>query len=324
MEYRKELLSLKPGDLLIHEGSTGKELFMIMDGRARAYVVRNGKKFPLAGFSRGDMLGELSLVDQKARSASVEAMTAMKVVRIRFDQFSTEDPEALPWIVLMVKGLSARMRVTNQKLVAMQSALDWIKQTQGGQLSRHLLQDTQRLLQALVIATRNVSLPLASLKVQESVERSVGTHSVPWNSFLRALDASAHIALNDGDEVISVDHEALSELCEALAQSSLSVWKSALSPDAESILESLCQWAAGQKTDQPVQLGEEELRSLVGSSDTEWSNLGLDELEKRALLERSETGLWQLHPREFLARFKTLRFISELGLAGLFPEKSSS
>jgi hypothetical protein len=226
----------------------------------------------------------------------------------------------------MVKGLSARMRFANQKLVAMQSALDWMKQTQGGQLSRHFLQDTQRLLQALALVCQDQKLPCSGLKVQELVERKVGTHSVPWNSLLRALASSGLIELDDADNFNSLDLKGIDSLSEELAQSSLSLWKNPLSPSAEAALESLASWVSRSPSASFLDLKASDVPNVFGNSDgfdAEWIQLGLEELESNGLILKIENDHRQIEVETFLSRYRFLRFLSDLGISGLFPEKSN-
>ncbi|MFM7410817.1 MAG: Crp/Fnr family transcriptional regulator [Actinomycetota bacterium] len=62
-----EHLTLKAGTTMITQGTTGKQAFVILSGTAT--VKRNGKKIATA--QAGAMVGELSLLDQGSRTATV-------------------------------------------------------------------------------------------------------------------------------------------------------------------------------------------------------------------------------------------------------------
>src|SRR2546423_843701 len=66
----------KPGDVLVKEGATGREFFIIMDGKAR--VTRKGKEVNVLG--PGDFFGELALLDRSVRNATVTAVSDMEVL----------------------------------------------------------------------------------------------------------------------------------------------------------------------------------------------------------------------------------------------------
>lgn len=64
------------GDVLIKEGATGREFFVIMDGKAR--VTRKGKEVNVLG--PGDFFGELALLDRAVRNATVTATSDMELL----------------------------------------------------------------------------------------------------------------------------------------------------------------------------------------------------------------------------------------------------
>jgi CRP-like cAMP-binding protein len=81
---RKELLELArhsedveipPGTVLIKEGAIGKEFFVIVDGEA--VITRRGKKVTRRG--PGEFFGEISLLEDTPRMATVTAKTPLRV-----------------------------------------------------------------------------------------------------------------------------------------------------------------------------------------------------------------------------------------------------
>src|ERR1041385_8169879 len=64
------------GEVLIKEGSTGREFFVILDGTAE--ITRNGKR--VADIGPGSFFGELALLDKSPRNATVTAKTDLEVV----------------------------------------------------------------------------------------------------------------------------------------------------------------------------------------------------------------------------------------------------
>ncbi len=74
----------KAGDEIIREGSSGKFMYVLIDGQAR--VSKRGDGFrarDLAELARGDCFGEMTLVDNAPRSATVKAETACILIRIQ-------------------------------------------------------------------------------------------------------------------------------------------------------------------------------------------------------------------------------------------------
>ena len=72
------------GNRIISEGDTGNFMYVVINGEARVVKQGNGyKKHELGNFGRGDCFGEMALVDQSPRSASIEAVSDCILLRIR-------------------------------------------------------------------------------------------------------------------------------------------------------------------------------------------------------------------------------------------------
>jgi CRP/FNR family cyclic AMP-dependent transcriptional regulator len=71
------------GRVLIREGATGGECFVIVKGRVE--VLRNGK--PVAEAGPGEVLGELALLDRKPRNASAVALEPSRLLVLARTEF---------------------------------------------------------------------------------------------------------------------------------------------------------------------------------------------------------------------------------------------
>ena len=69
-------VDVKAGRILVEEGRTGHEVFLILDGTAT--VKRKNRK--VATLGPGQYFGELALLDKGPRTATVQADTDMKVL----------------------------------------------------------------------------------------------------------------------------------------------------------------------------------------------------------------------------------------------------
>jgi CRP-like cAMP-binding protein len=94
------------GDVIAEEGKHGVGFFVIASGTAT--VTRHGEK--VATFGAGDHFGEIALIDDGARTATVTAetdLTAHVLVAWDFRPLVKEDPN-LAWGLL--QGLAAILR----------------------------------------------------------------------------------------------------------------------------------------------------------------------------------------------------------------------
>jgi len=71
-------LAFAPGDQIVRERSLGETVFVVMEGRAK--VTRNGRR--VGEVLPGDFFGELSAIDGGPRTASITAVTPVRVVRL--------------------------------------------------------------------------------------------------------------------------------------------------------------------------------------------------------------------------------------------------
>ena len=86
-----EDLEIPAGDVLCREGDTGKEFFVIVDGETE--VTSNGK--PVAERGGGDFVGEIALLEDTRRTATVTAKTPLRVfvlTRQDFRRLVDENP----------------------------------------------------------------------------------------------------------------------------------------------------------------------------------------------------------------------------------------
>jgi len=78
-------IDVPEGKVLIRQGEPGSECFVIADGRAKATMRGSGS----ASLGPGDVVGEMSLLDQKPRSATVTASTDMHLLVLDSRSFSS-------------------------------------------------------------------------------------------------------------------------------------------------------------------------------------------------------------------------------------------
>jgi len=90
-------LDLREGTVLTREGRAGREFFVLIAGTAA--VTRKGKK--IAELGAGDWLGEIALITDSPRTATVTAMSSLDVLVITERSFRTV-VETMPSIALKV------------------------------------------------------------------------------------------------------------------------------------------------------------------------------------------------------------------------------
>jgi len=79
----------EPGDFVFQQGDLGDSAYVIEDGECEVLREQNGKQEVLATLRRGEYFGEMALLADKTRNASVRARTALNVLIIPKQDFNT-------------------------------------------------------------------------------------------------------------------------------------------------------------------------------------------------------------------------------------------
>jgi CRP-like cAMP-binding protein len=108
---RAEDVKVDAGRILVSEGSTGSEFFVIIDGTAT--VSRHGRK--VATLGPGDAFGELALLDKAPRNATVTAQTEMELVVLGQREFGGLIDEVPGFARKLLTGMSKRMRESDPR-----------------------------------------------------------------------------------------------------------------------------------------------------------------------------------------------------------------
>jgi CRP-like cAMP-binding protein len=98
-------LDFAPGQTIVKEGDLGEALFVVLEGQGK--VVRGKRK--VGEVVPGDFFGELSAIDGKPRSASVVAVTPMRVLRLfrrTLNDLMNEEPQL---IMKLLDGIVKRL-----------------------------------------------------------------------------------------------------------------------------------------------------------------------------------------------------------------------
>ncbi|MEX1207885.1 MAG: cyclic nucleotide-binding domain-containing protein [Acidimicrobiia bacterium] len=108
-----EEVSLPAGSVIAEEGQPGDAIYLLADGAA--LVRRNGKK--IASLGTGDFFGEMSLLDEGPRSATVELVRDSTLLVLHRQDFAAVLSDFPGVARIMLQGLAARLREADRKMV---------------------------------------------------------------------------------------------------------------------------------------------------------------------------------------------------------------
>lgn len=104
------------GDYIVRQGDLGLGLYFITSGRVKVEVEANAVKMVVAHLEAGSLVGELSILDNKPRSAHVICLTetgCLLLTRNCFQKLIKKYPEIA---IQMARTLAARLRNTDERV----------------------------------------------------------------------------------------------------------------------------------------------------------------------------------------------------------------
>ncbi len=107
-------MEVQAGQTLVEQGAPGNEFFVILDGEAE--VRRNGRRIATLGLGR--YFGELSLLDGGERSASVVALSDMKVLVLDQRAFRALVPSIPGMGYKLLNAMALRLREADTKAIS--------------------------------------------------------------------------------------------------------------------------------------------------------------------------------------------------------------
>lgn len=112
-------VELRARDVLFHAGDAGDGCYFVREGVVKASVIaKDGQERLLAVLGPGSLIGEMSLIDDEPRSATISALKPCRLIHMNkaaFFRLADANPQVYREAL---KILAARLRGTNDSVVA--------------------------------------------------------------------------------------------------------------------------------------------------------------------------------------------------------------
>ncbi len=116
LAFTSEHLEFAPGETLCRQGEQGDAAYIILDGRADIVVETRDGPVTVAGIGRNDIAGEIAILCDVPRTATVQATTRLAALRVSKEGFF-KLVEQFPQIGIEIMGeLASRLHLTTQRL----------------------------------------------------------------------------------------------------------------------------------------------------------------------------------------------------------------
>ncbi len=107
---------LKKGEILFREGETGRQAYLVQQGTLQAVVNESGKTIELGKIGPGDIIGEMALIQDSPRSATVLAETEAYVIVISPQLMKNKLEDADPTIKAILDRMTSIIKEENEPL----------------------------------------------------------------------------------------------------------------------------------------------------------------------------------------------------------------
>ncbi len=101
-------------DVIFEEGSTGRELYVVLDGKIDIVKDSGGARTTIVTLGKGEFFGEMAVIDGSSRSATaIAAAPKTRVMRINHARFVYLVSQQPAFALMIMDALSKRLRASN-------------------------------------------------------------------------------------------------------------------------------------------------------------------------------------------------------------------
>jgi CRP-like cAMP-binding protein len=117
LAYTSDVVTYNPGQVLFRMGDAGDAAYVIIQGAAEVSVSTDAGDIPVAQLKDGDFLGEIAILCDTPRTATVTARSELKTLRIRKEPFFELLRQFPEMAIEMTRLLAERLTRTTAELV---------------------------------------------------------------------------------------------------------------------------------------------------------------------------------------------------------------
>ena len=119
LAFSSAYLTFEAGEELFQEGDPADGAYIIEEGEVDVLTGKDGQRVKVGTLGKSDLFGEMALIMNETRSATIRAAQHLKVLKIDADVFLrlvTEDPEASLRVMRSLSEKISRLTERYQEL----------------------------------------------------------------------------------------------------------------------------------------------------------------------------------------------------------------
>ena len=114
--------SYNVGDVLVRQGEVGDCMFVLQEGEVEVLKTEDGKEAVVDVMKAGEMFGEMAIIEKQVRSATIRAITPVRVLTIDKKTFLRRVHEDPTLALNILKTMSNRIRKLDAELATLKGA----------------------------------------------------------------------------------------------------------------------------------------------------------------------------------------------------------
>jgi CRP-like cAMP-binding protein len=118
LAFTSQRLSFETGQILFRQGEPGDSAYIVIEGEAEVMIDSSGGRFVVATVGKNAIIGEIAILCEVPRTATVIAKHKLETLRIDKDTFFRLINEFPQMAVEIMRELARRLEQTNQQLRA--------------------------------------------------------------------------------------------------------------------------------------------------------------------------------------------------------------
>jgi CRP-like cAMP-binding protein len=116
LAFTSEHVTYQDGQILMRQGEIGAEAFVLLEGRVAVTIDSPEGEVTVAELGNNEILGEIAILCDVPRTASVKALGEVKTLRIRKEQFLQLIAQFPQMGIEIMRSLADRLSVTTMEL----------------------------------------------------------------------------------------------------------------------------------------------------------------------------------------------------------------
>ncbi len=186
--YQKFGRTVRPGEVIFKEGDTGDQMFIIQDGNVKVTRSLGGREHVLSTLGKGDFFGEMAIINNIRRTATVTATSEVHLLAFNREGFLSMVTKNAKIALNIIDKLCRRLQNMNTQI-------------------QHLVKNNARGLVALNLNYAFRSADGAVLQTDRTIEEIALNLQTPVSEVKAFVDklASDGVIAVQGSQIMLVD-----------------------------------------------------------------------------------------------------------------------